>query len=74
VSEATFVPCPPGMPGCEHNWAHLSQDRRNVGFDRNPIWLVEDVFFCSKCLEYRRVGIEKRTPRSDGGEYVERLR
>ena len=64
---------PPALPACEHNWTYLSQDKRNVSFDRNPVWLVEDVFFCSKCLEYRRKPIEQRTPRNDGGEFVERL-
>lgn len=61
--------------GDKHDFTFLRQERRNIGYDRSPVWLVEDVFFCSRCLEYRRIGVEKRTPRSDSltEEYVERL-
>ncbi len=59
---------------CDHKFVYSRQERRNVGYDRNPTWLVEDVFFCEKCLNYRRVAVEKRTPRTDSyDEYVERL-
>lgn len=58
---------------CDHEFEYLRQEKRNVGYDRNPVWLVEDVFFCYKCLQYRRKPIEKRTPRQYGEDYVERL-
>lgn len=53
----------------------LRQERRNVGFDRNPTWLIEDLFCCSKCLQYKRVAVEKRQPKQDSlmEEHVERL-
>jgi hypothetical protein len=60
---------------CRHEFVFLRQERKNVGYDRNPTWLVEDVFFCEGCLLYRRVPVEKRTPRSDSfEERVEKLR
>ena len=61
--------------GKDHNFTFLRQERRNIGYDRNPVWLVEDVFFCSRCLEYKKVAVEKRTPRSDSftEEFVEKL-
>ena len=59
---------------CEHNYVFLRQDRRNTGYDRNPIWIVSDVFFCSKCLQYKRVDVERRTPRTDSfDEHVTKL-
>jgi hypothetical protein len=63
------------MDECEHDFVWLRQERRNIGYDRNPTWLIEDVFHCRKCLEYRRLAVEKRTPNhSTLGEYVERLK
>lgn len=60
---------------CSHSFVWLRQERKNIGYDRNPIYGVDDIFFCQKCLEYRRVTIEKRRPRSDSfaDEIVERL-
>lgn len=60
---------------CEHRFIFLRQDKRNIGYDRNPTYLIEDIYFCEKCLKYQRVGIEKRTPKSDSytEEYIERL-
>lgn len=55
-------------PACER------QDERNVGYDRNPDWIIEDVYFCSKCLEYRRVDVMRRVPKNDGGNWLTRLR
>jgi hypothetical protein len=62
-------------PAHVHQFTFLRQERRNVGYDRNPVWLVEDVFFCAACLEYRRVAVAKETPANDGGRpYIERLK
>ncbi len=63
------------MSKCCHKFMFIRQERKNVGYDRDPVWLVEDVFFCEQCLEYKRVAVEKRTPRRDSltEEYVERL-
>lgn len=61
------------MDNCNHKFVFLRHDRdaRNDGFDRNPIWISQDVFFCEKCLEYQRVDMLKRTPRNDGSGYYE---
>lgn len=61
--------------GKDHVFVWLRQERRNTGFDRNPVWLVEDVFCCSRCLEHRRVAVEQRTPKQDSftEEHVVRL-
>ena len=58
-----------------HNFQFLRQEKRNIGYDRSPVWQIEDLFFCASCLEYRRIIVEKRTPRSDSftEEYVQRL-
>lgn len=72
---AVCIPPPePEVQTCEHSFTFLRQDERNDGYDRNPLWIVEDVYFCSKCLEYRRVDVMKRTPKNDGGNYMTRLR
>jgi hypothetical protein len=64
-----------GKQECEHQYEFLRQERKNMGFDRNPTWLVEDLFFCRKCLTYSRVAVEKRRPRSDSltEDHVEKL-
>ncbi len=59
---------------CQHDFIFLRQETKNIGYDRNPTWIVEDVFFCSSCLEYKRVAVEKRTPTVTGGEHVEKLK
>ena len=61
------------MSECQHDFQFLRQEEKNVGFDRNPTYLLEDVFFCRKCLKYARKSVEKRVPKNDGGNYVERL-
>ena len=61
------------MEKCQHKFVFLRQDEKNVGYTRNPVWVKQDVFFCEKCLEYRRKDVEKRTPCNDGTDHVERL-
>ena len=56
-----------------HDFRFLRQEERNVGYDRNPEYIVEDLFYCCKCLEYKRVKALRRVPKNDGGDYVERL-
>lgn len=59
---------------CQHKFVFLRQEKKNVGYDRAPEWLVEDVFYCEHCLEYKRVAVEKRIPRTDSfDEFVRRL-
>jgi hypothetical protein len=50
---------------CGHVFAFLRQEERNVGYDRNPTYLIEDVFFCQNCCEYRRVPVRKERPGVD---------
>lgn len=63
------------MDECKHEYVFLRQERRNIGYDRNPVWLVEDLYFCKHCIHYQRVSVEQRTPRSDSltEEHVKRL-
>lgn len=59
---------------CKHNFQFLRQDKDNVGYDRNPTWLISDVYFCTKCLFYKRKPIEKQVPKSgEAGHYTEKL-
>ena len=46
----------------EHVWRFLRQEERNVGYDRNPTWQIEDVYFCEGCLEYGRVHVRTEEP------------
>jgi hypothetical protein len=66
---------PPAEPECPgHEFLFLRQEKQNVGYDRNPEWIVEDVFHCKHCLTYRRVPVERQTERHDGsGVYSYRL-
>lgn len=60
--------------GCDHCFVFLRQEKKNVGYDRNPTYVVEDLFFCEKCLEYKRIAVERRTPRTDSfDEHVTKL-
>ena len=53
------------MSTCHHAFMFLRQERTNVGFDRNPRWLYEDVFFCERCLAYKRIPIKETAPSRD---------
>lgn len=59
---------------CEHDYVFLRQERKNVGYDRDPVWMVEDVFHCRRCLEYKRIAVERRSNRCGSTEdFVQRL-
>jgi hypothetical protein len=59
---------------CDHNFIFLRQERCNVSLDRNPCWLIEDVFHCSRCLAYKRVSVEKQFPINGSFDHrIERL-
>lgn len=49
----------------EHKWTFLRQEEKNVGYDRNPIWHIADVYFCEGCLEYGRVHVRTEEPSRD---------
>lgn len=56
---------------CPHQFVFLRQEKRNIGYDRNPRYLYEDVFFCEHCLQYQRVKIKETELRRDSfGEVV----
>ena len=40
------------MSNCNHNYVYLRQEtcKSDYGY-----WFVKDVFYCSKCLQYRDV-------------------
>ena len=63
------------MSDCEHKFIYLREEERNIGYDRDPLWLVQDVFFCEKCLKYQRVDVRKERPATDsfGRRVVEKL-
>ena len=51
------------MADChEHKFVYLRQEKKNIGFDRNPRYLHEDVFFCERCLRYERVKVKETVP------------
>ena len=50
---------------CEHKFTYLRQEERNIGYDRDPLWLIQDVYFCEKCLSYKRVDVRKERPARD---------
>jgi hypothetical protein len=53
------------MSHCEHQYVFLRQEKHNIGYDRNPRWLVEDVFSCERCLTYQRVKVKETVPAVD---------
>ena len=48
-----------------HDFEFLRQEKTNVGFERNPLWRYEDVFYCKRCLQYKRVVVKHTVPRTD---------
>ena len=53
---------PSAESACDHEFTFLRSEEQNIGYDRNPLYLVQDVFFCEKCLTYRRVDVRKERP------------
>lgn len=49
---------------CDHKFEYLRQEKRNIGYERNPTWQVLDVYFCSRCLKYKNIAIEEYRPSS----------
>lgn len=49
----------------EHRYQHLRQETRptNQWDGRVMERLVEDVFFCEECLDYRRVAVCREVPK-----------
>ena len=47
---------------CEHRFQFLREERKNIGYERNPTWQYADVYFCEKCLEYKTVKTRKTQP------------
>lgn len=39
------------MSDCEHRFVLIRQEEKNIGYDLDPLWLIQDVFFCEKCRE-----------------------
>lgn len=60
---------------CDHKFTFIRQEEKNIGYDRNPLWLIQDVFFCERCLEYQRIDVRKERDREDsfGRRIVENL-
>ena len=50
------------MGECEHSYQFLRQEKRNIGYDRNPTWAYTDIFFCEKCLAYKEKVVRKTQP------------
>lgn len=64
------------MSDCDHKFTFLRTEKKNIGYDRNPLWLVQDVYFCERCLDYKRVDVRQERPGTDTFErrVVENLR
>lgn len=59
----------PSADAHEHRYVHLRQEKRNVGAPNAPRYEYTDVFFCERCLDYRRVVVTRTTPsRTDLGK------
>lgn len=56
------------MSDCDHKFTYLRQEEKNIGYDRDPLWLIQDVYFCEKCLKYQRVDVRKERPARDSFE------
>lgn len=54
----------------EHKFVFLREERKNIGYERNPTWQYSDIYFCEGCLEYRKVPTKKTQPHPTnlGGE------
>lgn len=50
---------------CEHKFVFLREENKNIGYDHTPKMLYEDVFFCEKCLAYKRVKTRLEEQRFD---------
>lgn len=55
---------------CDHKFVFLRQETRNESSGYRPDRLVEDVYFCERCLEYKRVEVDRLVPESGGSGYV----
>lgn len=58
------------MKECEHKFVFIRQEKENIGYERNPTYLYQDVYFCERCLEYKKVKIRETRP-SRESFYVE---
>jgi hypothetical protein len=50
---------------CDHQFTFLRQERINEGYERNPIWVYYDVFYCARCVNYQRVKVKETVPSRD---------
>jgi hypothetical protein len=57
---------------CEHQFTFLRQEERlDEGYYR-PVRHVFDVFFCAKCLEYRKKEVAQIVPNGFDSGYTRR--
>lgn len=59
---------------CDHKFTYLRQEEKNIGYDRDPLWLIQDLYFCEKCLTYKRVDVRKERPSDFGRRIIENLK
>jgi hypothetical protein len=52
-------PPPPPVANCVHQFEFLRSEEINVSADRNPVWRIQDVYFCRSCLTYKRVDVRE---------------
>ena len=50
---------------CDHDFRFLRRERRDCGFPGKPDWVTEEVFYCRKCLKFKRALVQKE---GDGGD------
>jgi hypothetical protein len=57
----------------EHHYIFLRQEvKRSAGWDDHTTErLVQDVFFCEGCLDYRTVKVRREVPRRDSFGWTE---
>lgn len=53
------------VPQCDHHYEFLRSEEQNVGYDRAPEYKITDLFFCTRCLCYRRIPVRLEKPDRD---------
>lgn len=56
----------------EHEFVFLRQEIRDDGGGWRPNRIQEDIYFCSKCLIYKKIKVADYWPEGGGSGYVRR--
>lgn len=56
--------------GCNHTFKFLRQETNAADSRYRADKIVSDVYFCERCLEYKRVEVDRLVPEDAGSGYV----